>query len=372
MRMISCALVAAVSVSVALVASDRTAHADPPTAQYLGQKLVPSTAKLNGTVIRGLSAISYDPAHQLYYVISDDQSQYNAARFYTVRIPLSSRGIDAVDFVTTRPWLDPAGRPFGAQNLDVGPPVLPPDPEGIAFDGSRQRLYWSSEGEWEPGRDGKPAFVLNPWVRIAGLDGSYQGEFTMPPGFSMSPADNTGPKPNQSLEGLTVSPTGQFLFLALEDPRYEDGPNPDHDHGALTRITKFDIDTKLPVAQYAYRIDPSGAPDTSGVSDMFALSDTTFLVIERGGPPSTVRLYRAEIGLATDVLQLPSLMGAPVTPMTKTLVADLTTTPGLQPLDNIEGVTLGPNLPDGRQSIVLVSDDNFSKSQVTQFITFAM
>jgi hypothetical protein len=120
MRMISCALVAAVSVSVsvALVASDRTAHAEPPPAQYLGQKLVPSTAKLDGTVIRGLSAISYDPAHQLYYVISDDQSQYNAPRFYTVRIPLSGRGIDAVDFVTTR--LSPTVRLTGASSKSGG------------------------------------------------------------------------------------------------------------------------------------------------------------------------------------------------------------------------------------------------------------
>jgi hypothetical protein len=28
--------------------------------------------------------------------------------------------------------------------------------------------------------------------------------------------------------------------------------------------------------------------------------------------------------------------------MTKSLVADLTTTPGLRPLDNVEGITLGP------------------------------
>jgi hypothetical protein len=73
---------------------------------------VPSTAKLGGTVIRGLSAISYGPAHQLYYVISDDKSQYNAARFYTARIPLSGRGIDAVDFVTTP--LSPTVRLTGA------------------------------------------------------------------------------------------------------------------------------------------------------------------------------------------------------------------------------------------------------------------
>ncbi|MGV0803164.1 esterase-like activity of phytase family protein, partial [Mycolicibacterium elephantis] len=40
--------------------------------------------------------------------------------------------------------------------------------------------------------------------------------------------------------------------------------------------------------------------------------------------------------------------------------------------DNIEGITLGPTLPDGRQSVVLVSDDNFSADQFTQFLAFAL
>ena len=41
-------------------------------------------------------------------------------------------------------------------------------------------------------------------------------------------------------------------------------------------------------------------------------------------------------------------------------------------LDNVEGITLGPKLPDGRQAIVLVSDNNFSRFQVTQFLLLAM
>ncbi len=58
--------------------------------------------------------------------------------------------------------------------------------------------------------------------------------------------------------------------------------------------------------------------------------------------------------------------------MTKTLIADLATTHGVPPLDNIEGIALGPVLPDGRQSLVFVSDNNFSPAQVTQFLAFAM
>ena len=38
------------------------------------------------TTVGGLSGISYDAGRQLYYVISDDRSAKNPARFYTVRI----------------------------------------------------------------------------------------------------------------------------------------------------------------------------------------------------------------------------------------------------------------------------------------------
>jgi len=107
--------------------------------------------------------------------------------------------------------------------------------------------------------------------------------------------------------------------------------------------------------------------ETNGLSDLVALTDSSFLVVERSGSEKgvVVRIYRADIDSATDVLQSPSLVVPPVLPMFKSLVTDLTTTPGLTPLDNIEGITLGPRLRDGRYSVVLVSDDNFLLTQVT-------
>jgi hypothetical protein len=41
---------------------------------YLGQVEVPWGFFFDGTTVGGLSAISYDPERQLYYVISDDRS----------------------------------------------------------------------------------------------------------------------------------------------------------------------------------------------------------------------------------------------------------------------------------------------------------
>ena len=77
----------------------------------------------------------------------------------------------------------------------------------------------------------------------------------------------------------------------------------------------------------------------------------------RPTPGSTIRIYK---------VSLPGSGGV----ATKELVLDLDRL-GI-PLDNVEGMTFGPRLPDGRRSIVLVSDDNFAAAQCTQFLLFAM
>jgi hypothetical protein len=71
-------------------------------------------------------------------------------------------------------------------------------------------------------------------------------------------------------------------------------------------------------------------------------------------------------------LNMPSMTDVALTPMVKSLAVDMTTTPGLWPLGNVEGITLGPKLADGRQSVVFVSDNNFSARGITQFLLFAM
>ena len=76
------------------------------------------------------------------------------------------------------------------------------------------------------------------------------------------------------------------------------------------------------------------------------------------GTGNSIKLYK---------ISLPGSHGRFVS---KTLLLDLESL-GI-PLDNVEGMTFGPRLPDGRQSIVLVSDNNFAPSQFTQFLLFAL
>ena len=82
---------------------------------------VSTGATFEGTNVGGLSAITYDPGRDLYYVISDDRSAHNAARFYTARNRLSGRTVGDVQFVATHPWLDADGQPFRAVVDDRAP-----------------------------------------------------------------------------------------------------------------------------------------------------------------------------------------------------------------------------------------------------------
>ena len=158
------------------------------------------------------------------------------------------------------------------------------DPEDIAFDRQRQQLYWSSEGD-------------QPWIRVAGLDGSYRGEFALPP--TLAPRFNAG------LEGLTVTPSGKSLFAAMEHPGSDDGEPPTESAGALARITQFDLASRAAVAQYAYPLDPITAPsgDATGLTALVAVDEDTFLTVERShGTSNVARVYRAEVSGAVNVL----------------------------------------------------------------------
>ena len=169
-----------------------------------------------------------------------------------------------------------------------------------------------------------------------------------------------------------MTPSGRYLWAAMEGPGYNDGELPTESNGALTRVTRFDVETRMATAQYAYPLDKvSAGPDgDNGLTDIVALDDESFLALERGfGSHTASRVYRVSVGDAEDVLARPSLNGLAVRAMTKTLLVDLTST--VDPLDNVEGITLGPTLPDGRRSLVMVSDDNFSPNQITQFVAFA-
>ena len=142
-----------------------------------------------------------------------------------------------------------------------------------------------------------------------------------------------------------------------------------------SRVLSYNKATGQSGAEYVYMTEPvvsdpvpPGSFATNGLVELLALTETTFLAVERSfstGVGNSIRIYRTSIESATDVSAFDALPGA-YTPMTKELLFDLGSTGIL--LDNIEGITLGPILPNGSRSVVLVSDNNFAATQFTQFI----
>ena len=309
--------------------------------------------------------------NDVWYALSDDGSDINPARFYTLRIAISSTGIGPPELLDVVTLLQPDGTPYPsrAQGGTV------PDPESIRFRPQTRTLLWTSEGGVQQG--------LDPFVREARVDGTHVREFALPDMFRAVPEGNTGPRHNLTFEGMGLTPDGQTVWVAMEAALKQDGPVPRVGApGAPCRFTLFDTVSGQPMRQIAYVPDaiahppiPPTAFADNGVSEVLMRDEHRMLVLERAymsGVGNSLRVYQIDTRQGSDTLAIANLMATAFEPTPKTLVADFADFAdlGLSRLDNTEGMAWGPRLPNGRRTLVFVSDDNFNPQQVTQFLAF--
>lgn len=326
------------------------------------------------TIVGGLSGLTYDPAEDVYYALSDDRSQNGPARFFTVQIDLADGRLDEGDvtFLGVTTLTDASGMPY---------PELSLDPEGIALT-SRGTLFIASEG------DAAAEPPIDPFVNEYSLTGALLRELPVPDKYLPDPANGRGIRNNLAFESLTLSPAEGFLYVATENALAQDGPAADLEQESLSRVVKYDLAAGQPIEEYVYVTDPVAEPPipadnfrTNGLVELLAIDDHgTALALERSfSAPvgNTVRLFEARMQGALDVSGADDLMWeeeeAPFEidpPIAKRLLVDLAEL-GVIP-DNLEGMAFGPLLPDGRQSLILVSDNNFNEFQTTQFIALAL
>ena len=340
--------------------------AGPPRLRLLGETILPHGLVFQGTTVGGLSALDHDPATDLWVALSDDRSELQPARFYTLRLELtpSSLHVGLLQAVTLR---QADGQPFPPRRTG-GQAVAP---EGLRLLPQGRGLLWTSEGD--------ARVHHSPGLREARLDGSHVRDFTVPPHLLFG-RPGTGPRANQAFEGLALAPDGRTAWVAMEGPLRQDGPLPSvRRPGGPCRFTAFDFASGRAVRQLAYVPDaipqapafPGGYAD-NGVSEVLMLDADRMLVLERAyslGVGNSLRLYEIDTRDASDTLALERLKPGAFRAPHKRLVADFAQL-GLPRLDNTEGMCWGPRLPDGRRTLVVVSDDNFSARQATQFAAF--
>jgi hypothetical protein len=338
-----------------------------PTLQFLGEEILPTGLQFEGTEVGGLSSIAYDSDRDRYYVIADDASVIDPARYYTFTLDVADGTLDpgdaAVTDVTT--LLDGAGLPFPASSFD---------PEGLALTKDDELVITS---------EGIASRLIPPWVRLFGLDGRQLDDLPVPLAFIPDAIPQTqGVRQNLGFEsGATVGP---YFFTGSEGALVQDGPPAGLGVQSPARLLRYNLKTGRADRQYLYWTDPIAEPPVpptnfavNGLVELLPLGKRSFLSMERsfsvGAPDTgnTIKLYTLELSGAKNVNGRASLAGqlGSIEPARKTLLLDLDDL-GI-PLDNVEGMAFGPDLANGRRTLVLVSDNNFAPAQFTQFLLFA-
>jgi hypothetical protein len=343
--------------------------------ELIGTVNIPTGTQFEGTEIGGLSSISYDPQRHVYYAISDDQGTIDPVRYYTLAIDISDGQLDPGDitFLDVTTILDAAGMPYTPGSLD---------PEGfvLAHEGS---FYFSSEGF----ATRNPP--VDPFVNRMNLNGYQTRSLMVPTKFLPNVGGTQGVRGNLAFESLNVTPNQRYLITASEGALAQDGPAANLGQASFARILQYSLSSGQPGNEYVYVVNPVAEipvpPDqfrVNGLVELLPLDNLgTMLAMERSfsvGAGNTIWLYEISTQRATNVAPYFSLYPNGIsqpplafTPVTKRLILNVEADLAIEP-DNLEGMTFGPALPDGRLPLILVSDNNFAANQTTQFIILAV
>ncbi|MBD2462219.1 esterase-like activity of phytase family protein [Oscillatoria sp. FACHB-1407] len=332
------------------------------------------------TTVGGLSGIAYDRQRDRLYAVSDDRSSINPARFYTLKLDIGAdeagqprfNGVEITGVTTLK---DQTGATYSPNSLD---------PEGIALS-PRQSVFIASEGV---ARDG-----VSPFIQEFDLTtGQYKGSLQIPERYTPKTVDDQpqGIQDNLGFEGLTLNPGGYSptwlepfrLFAANESALLQDIAEPDPDstepQPTRSRFLHYLVgdERSTLISEHLYLVEPlpEGAI-ANGLTEILTLDQAGhFLSIERsyGIGGLNAKIFQLATGGATDISGISTLSGdvEGIQPIRKQLLLDLSTLD--IPLDNLEGLTLGPQLPDGTRSLIVASDNNFNDDQITQFLLFRL
>ncbi|WP_298315529.1 esterase-like activity of phytase family protein [uncultured Aquimarina sp.] len=332
--------------------------------RYLDEYVIYNDSIFEGSKIGGLSGIEYNKEKNTYYVVCDDAKN---PRFYKVSITLENNKFNKVA-------VDQLIKIKDKHNQFLDKNVA--DLEAIRTFG-RDKFIFASEGSIK--------HTYNPAIFITDAAGNYQKQIQLPSYFLTDSTSVNKPRHNGIFEGLVNDITSKGYWAAMELPLELDGEEPAIDNsGAPVRITHFNINTNQADFQFTYPLDklskdPKGKFGVNGVTALQQLTKNQFLIVERGYAAgygtqgNTVRIYLTNTKDVTNTLDFESLKDKKYQSATKQLLFDFESIRNQltdQIIDNIEGITFGPILANGNQSLLLISDNNFNPitEQINQLI----
>jgi hypothetical protein len=204
---------------------------------------------------------------------------------------------------------DPQGNPYtgrvnteantGETIVDLNGTVLAPAPTGYDPEGLvalRDGTFWVSD-------------EYGPFITHFDAHGRQIGRLS--PFDGSLPAELKFRVPNKGMEGLTVTPDGSTLVGIMQSALQQPDLKPKPGNVSTLRIVTHNLRTEA-THEYVYLLD-NPADTGTAVSEITALSPTTFLVDERDGkfPPGAYKkLWKIDLTDATDVGPHASVPGA--------------------------------------------------------------
>lgn len=318
-------------------------------------------------VVGGLSGLLWDGTKLL--AVSDDRGKFGPPRFYELNLKWTNEKTAKAKLEAT-----------GVHHFSKIPSGWILDLEGLALL-PHGDLLTATEGD----NNKKPRAW--PHVFVTSSSGEFKYDVALPDKFLPEPIglQKKGVENNRAFEGLTVDSAGQRFFTINETPLVSDQGKEEGE--AWLRLVEVGFgktpDSFKVKGEYAYKLsraakNEAGIEVFRGVSELLYAQENKLLVLERGvrlgkaGIQNSGGLYLVDTTGASDVSGVASLPAGKATALKKDRLVDFEEILKNQSGANFEGLAWGPPLPDGRKTLLVISDNNFSLKEKTTLLVFAV
>lgn len=323
--------------------------------------------------VGGLSAIAYDRYRDRLYAVSDQVSDRAPARFYTFKLGLDTQdeatvGLGGVAVEAVTVLKNEAEQPYPQNTLT--PAGIAVSPQQSVFISSR---HLDAEG-------------VAPLVGEFDLaTGMLRQRLPIPNRYLADPEAEQprGVQPDFAFDALTLSSPNVGpvriepfrVFAATELPLVQDqAPSTTTTSDRLLHYLIGDGPVVL-ISEHLYPAEPASDGVANHLTELLTLDQAGhFLSLETtlNQDAAQARIFQLATGPATDtsgMLALPEDTSG-IVPIQKQPLLDLGQLP--VPVGALAGMALGPHLPDGSQSLLMVSNNKLAADQPTQILLFRL
>jgi len=191
----------------------------------------------------------------------------------------------------------------------------------------------------------------------------------------------SGRQGNKGFEGIAMIDGGPWRITVLQSPLIQDCDKMSaSDKGVGDKVRMLMANSQSGESkEFVYVLDDQ----KNVLNEILSIGNGEFLVIERDGEAGTEaqykRITKININGATDVSKYETIKGklpADVKPVTKTVFLDLLDADyglsGEAMPEKIEGLTLGPKSKNGKDTLIIASDNDFEAAIPTYFYVFEL